>query len=186
MIKNFIFLFSVLCVVTLLPGCAATTDGAEYISDSSRIEKLLNRNAEKKDVFYAVGQPMYVRQENKKTVWIYMRTDSRLSAKSYMPIVNIFATGANYKVNIKEFEFDESNRLKSIKNDDFEVTTNAADFHGWYNDKVKSQIDADIENNRDEMKKFSLPFDEKTIRNVISIEKNIRHQQAVDASRGKK
>ncbi len=186
MLKKLSFLIVSLFLVGFLFGCAATTDGAEYISDNVRLAKLLETKADKRDVYYAVGQPIYIRQVDKKTVWTYMRAESKMSANSFVPIVNWYASGGDYKVNIKEFEFDDSNSLKSIQNDDFQVTTVSIDLVNFFTDKVKRQIDADVGYVRDEMKKFNLPFDERTLRSVLFVEKSIRHQQAMDKSRSKK
>jgi hypothetical protein len=186
MLKNLNLLLTVALVVSIISGCATTTQGNEFISETSRIENLLKKNSDKKDVFYAVGQPVYVRQDGDNSIWTVMRTDERLSAASFIPFANILTTGAVYKTNINEFIFDKSNVLKAVKKEDFEVTTNITDFHGWYNDKVKSQINDDVEKIRDEMKKFNLPFDEKSLRAILFNDKAIRHHQSLSDSKAKK
>ncbi len=186
MLKNINLLLTIALAVSIISGCATTTQGNEFISETSRIENLLKKNSDKKDVFYAVGQPVYVRQDSDNSIWTVMRTDERLSAASFIPFANILTTGAVYKTNINEFIFDKSNVLKAVKKEDFEVTTNITDFHGWYNDKVKSQINDDVEKIRDEMKKFNLPFDEKSLRAILFNDKAIRHHQSLSESKSKK
>ena len=186
MFKKINLLLTIAVFISIISGCATTTRGAEYLSEVERVENLLKKNADKKDVFYSVGQPVYVRQDGENSIWIVMRTDERLSAASYIPFANILTTGAVYKINLNEFVFDKNNVLKSAKKEDFEVTTNITDFYGWYNDKVKSQINDDVEKIRDEMKKFNLPFDEKSLRAILFNDKAIRHHQSLSESKAKK
>ena len=140
MLKKLNLLLTVAIFASIISGCRTTTQGAVYASETSRVENLLKKNSDKKDVFYAVGQPVYVRQDGDKSIWIVMRAAERLSAGSYIPFASILTGGANYKVNKIEFEFDNTNSLKSVKKEDFEVTTNFTDFYGWYNDNVKNKI----------------------------------------------
>ena len=186
MLKKLNLLLTVAIFASIISGCRTTTQGAVYASETSRVENLLKKNSDKKDVFYAVGQPVYVRQDGDKSIWIVMRAAERLSAGSYIPFASILTGGANYKVNKIEFEFDNTNSLKSVKKEDFEVTTNFTDFYGWYNDNVKNKINDDVEKIREEMKKYNLPFDETNLRQILFNDKAIRHHQTVNESKAKK
>ena len=115
-----------------------------------------------------------------------MRSAQRLSAVSYIPFASILTGGAHYKINKIEFEFDNTNSLKSVKKEDIEVTTNFTDFYGWYNDSIKNKINDDVEKIREEMKKFNLPFDETNLRQILFNDKAIRHHQTVNESKAKK
>ena len=73
MLKKLNLLLTVAIFASIISGCRTTTQGAVYASETSRVENLLKKNSDKKDVFYAVGQPVYVRQDGDKSIWIVMR-----------------------------------------------------------------------------------------------------------------
>lgn len=189
MLKKITYAIATTLVLTL-SGCGTLHGGAHYITDKERVSSIISNSSNKRDVYYSLGQPTRVERGDGKTSWVYIKTSSKMSAGSFIPIFNAFTQGRDYKVNILSLEFNESDNLEKSFEKGFEVTTILGDFLDFDNtqdkiNSIKALNQPDIEKVRSEMKFYSLPFDEKKLADMLLEMSYLNHQIYKNENRNK-
>ena len=102
----------VLCLV-LLVGCATT--GNVQISDPATVSKIEEGKTTKAEVRGLVGDPTKVNFDmNKNEIWQYVYSKATAKPASFIPVVGIFAGGADMSGNTLTILFDKNGVVERV------------------------------------------------------------------------
>lgn len=100
------------CLV-LLMGCATT--GNVQISDSGTVSKIVEGKSTKADVRALVGEPTKVNfDSNKNEIWEYVYKKGSVKPATFIPIVGLFAGGADVSGNTLTILFDKNGVVEKV------------------------------------------------------------------------
>ncbi len=104
--------FLVFCLALLI-GCA--TVGNVQISDPGTVSKIEEGKSSKADVRALVGEPTKVNFDtNKNEIWEYIYTKATAKPASFIPVVGIFAGGADMSGNTLTILFDKNGVVERV------------------------------------------------------------------------
>ncbi len=88
-------LISALMIVNL-SGCMKSVAGNPSITDQSKVDQIKPGQTTKDQVRQILGQPTNTQfSDNNEEVWFYQYTATSVKPQSYIPVVGIFAAGAD-------------------------------------------------------------------------------------------
>jgi len=100
------------CLV-LMVGCATT--GNVQISDPATVSKIEEGKTTKAEVRGLVGEPTKVNFDTSKNeIWEYMYTKASAKPASFIPVVGIFAGGADMSGNTLTILFDKNGVVEKV------------------------------------------------------------------------
>lgn len=93
-------------------GCA--TYGNQAITDQNKISQIQRGVTTKEQVRALIGDPMGVTfTENDDEVWSYLLTKTQVRAAGFIPIVGIFAGGADTQTHTLTIKYDKNGIVKA-------------------------------------------------------------------------
>ena len=100
------------CLVLLI-GCATT--GNVQIADPGTVSKIEEGKSSKADVRALVGEPTKVNFDtNKNEIWEYIYTKASAKPASFIPVVGLFAGGADMSGNTLTILFDKNGVVERV------------------------------------------------------------------------
>jgi outer membrane protein assembly factor BamE (lipoprotein component of BamABCDE complex) len=100
-----------LLAAMLLAGCA--TIGNSKIADKDAVSKIVAGKSTKADVQALVGEPGHVFFADDKEIWTYTYLHSQARAASFIPVVGLFAGGADSQTNSLTVVFTKDGIVKN-------------------------------------------------------------------------
>jgi outer membrane protein assembly factor BamE (lipoprotein component of BamABCDE complex) len=99
--------------LALLAGCATT--GNVQISDPATVAKIEPGKTTKAEVRTLVGEPTKVNFDmNKNEVWEYVYTKATAKPATFIPVLNLFAGGADMSGNTLTILFDKNGVVEKV------------------------------------------------------------------------
>lgn len=106
--------------VLLLAACA--TAGSPSVKDQSRISQIKKNETTQDQIVELFGQPQVKKtKEDGTEVWEYAYVETAVTGATFIPIVGLFAGGANSKVDGIEIEFNRNNLVSKYATSTGEV-----------------------------------------------------------------
>jgi outer membrane protein assembly factor BamE (lipoprotein component of BamABCDE complex) len=104
-----------ICTVALpLAGCGGSQMGSSAVADPnklSQIQKGVSREADIQVLFGAPNGRSF--SENGDEVWSYSYSKTQVNAATYVPVVGLFAGGANSDASVLTVTFDKKGVVKA-------------------------------------------------------------------------
>jgi outer membrane protein assembly factor BamE (lipoprotein component of BamABCDE complex) len=102
-----------LFLVTMVAGCFSM--GNKQIMDSSRTSQIQEGKTTKSEVMGLLGEPNHTQpMPNGEEMWTYTYHKSTTRPTTFIPVVGLFAGGADMKSKTLSLTFDGDGVLKSI------------------------------------------------------------------------
>ena len=152
-------LFGAIVLTFFVLGCATTELGNTKIDDQGKYMQLDIGESEKRDVYLVFGQPHYVQYDpNGKSLWVYKKLSLTPSGWSFVPVYGLLFGGMNKEEKVAYFEFTADGKLADVS------SRESGGYVNQWLGMVGAGVNDDEHENagsvEDEMKKFSLPYDE--------------------------
>lgn len=156
--KVYRFLTVVIFFVLPVAGCSTANIGNTKIDDIGRYMQLRPNESNKRDVYLLFGQPHYVAYSGQLSSWVYKKVALTTSGWTFVPVVGLFAGGANKEEKVTVFNFTENGILTNSSTDTSSGYLNmwvGVTGNGLNDDKPSNSSPVE-----DEMNKLGFPYND--------------------------